>query len=227
MGTAIDKDPTEIRPELVRVMRGTPTNKKTNERKFRIRDGTGFPSEDYPDVYELQRGPEYVPRTVATVLKCTEYWATQSQEFELTLYCSVLPTPEWRQYQVTPFEDVTGCRAMQDSLWQTFSTERCEHGGTRDKTIRDPSTPIKLGPDAAALLGWSTAGELLKPWPEKVVIMLTRGERQIRWLAVIKAVMMRGIETNYRETMLRTRDCCEACALEQVASQPNKWILIL
>jgi len=57
--------------------------------------------------------------------------------------------------------------------------------------------------------------------------MLTQGERYVRWLAIIKAVMGRGLETNHREAVLRTRDCCEACALDQVASRPGKWVLIL
>jgi len=227
MSTVKDEDPADIRPELVHVRKGTPTNEKTKERKLRIRDGTGFTNKEYPDVYQLQRGPEYIPRTVATVSKRTEYWAVQSQEFELTLYYSVVPTPEWRQYQVTPFEAFTGCRAMQESLWQTFSTEDCEHGGINHGTIQNPSIPIKLGPDAVALLGWSTAGEVLQPWTERILIMLTRGERHIRWLAIIKATMGRGLEARYREVMLRTKGCCEACALDQVASRPGRWTLIL
>jgi hypothetical protein len=227
LSTAMDKDPADTRPELVFVRKGTPTNKRTNERKLRIRDGTGFTYKEYPDVYQLQRGPEYIPRTVATVTKRTEYWAVQSQEFELTLYYTVVPTPEWCQYRVSPFEAFTSYRAMQDSLWQTFSTEACEHGRLNHDTVQYPSTSVKLGPDAAALLGWSTAGEILQPWPERILILLTRGERHIRWLAIISAVRGRGLETNYREVMLRTRDCCEACALDQVASRPGRWTLIL
>jgi hypothetical protein len=50
MSTAKDEDPADIRPELVHVRKGTPTNERTNERKLRIRNGTCFTNKEYPDV---------------------------------------------------------------------------------------------------------------------------------------------------------------------------------
>jgi len=36
INTVIDEDPADIRLKLVYVIKGTPTNKRTNERKLRI-----------------------------------------------------------------------------------------------------------------------------------------------------------------------------------------------
>lgn len=56
---------------------------------------------------------------------------------------------------------------------------------------------------------------------------LTLGQPRVRWLAIEKSVLGRHVDDKHRETMLRTDDCCEECALDHVASLPGRWALIL
>lgn len=227
LDTVGDKDPASVRSELICVQKGTPTNSKTGERKFKIRDGAGivFRTADHPDFSPLTRGPDYLPRRCARVLSRQEYWSTRSQEFESSLYFKVEPSSEWyRQMteRITMIDDVTSYRAMHDSLWQTFLTPECEH-----EVLPRIEKPVKLGPDAVVLMGWSNALELMQPFPERILIVLTRSDPRLRWLAIVSGALGRGIEPTYREMMLRSPKCCDECALVHVASMAGRWTLIL
>jgi hypothetical protein len=186
LDTVGDKDPGQVRPELVHVCKGTPTKKVTNERKMRIRDGAGFEKKDYPDIYIVERGPAYVPRTIATLARRKEYWSTQLQKFEHSIHITVKPSAEWQDRgAVEEIDGLAAYRIMQDSLWTTYVTPECEHMLNSDENWKEPKE-IKLGPDAAALLGWSNAIELIRgPCPERILIYLTRGDRHVRWLAIL------------------------------------------
>jgi hypothetical protein len=229
-----EADPGRIRPELIHVQRGMPTKRGTNERKSRMRDGRGFIKEkyEYDGTTPVERGVSYIPRAVARVSRRTEYWTTQAEEFEHNSYFLVDPEQEWRREGdgVEAFEHATGFRVMQDNLWQTFSTPKCRHyelhGGFGPTNTSGQA--IKLGPDAAALIGLSPSPEEESdPIPEKILIYLTVGRPDIRWLAIEYALHMRNQGEASREIMLRTEDCCEECALEHAASQSGKWSLIL
>ena len=54
LSTVDNKDPAEIRPELVKVCKGTPTKINTNERRLRIRDGLGRITVYYPEYATIQ-----------------------------------------------------------------------------------------------------------------------------------------------------------------------------
>jgi hypothetical protein len=213
--------------KVSRARQGVPTSSESKERKSRIRDGSGafYNWTGYPDVYPLTRGPEYVPKLCAKILTRKEYWSSQAKEFAAFIYVSVQPSPEWRQHMTTPidsFDEFTSYRAMNDSLWRTFSTPSCNHS-----EVEHYERPVKLGPDAIVLTGWSNAFEVLEACPERVLIFQTRSSLAIRWLAVKAGTRGRLVMPHRREVMLRTPTCCDECALEHTASMPGRWSLIL
>ena len=230
-----DRDPTQVKPELIHIRQGVPTNKRTMERKMFLRDGGSTPSPIFTsseDNSQPIRGREYVPRSSATA-SWTEFWSTGAEAFEHSMYYSVTPKPEWREHGREPNQQFSHCRNMQAMLWETFATAACDH------SPNDSKGPVKLGMDAAAVLGWKNDQEKIEEITERFLICLTKGEPRIRWLAAQTSVFLgrRSIamesETDpgcrVREVMLRTQDCCDSCALEQTAAVPGNhyWILIL
>jgi hypothetical protein len=169
LDTVCDHDPASCRPELVRVVKGTPTNSKTGERKFRMRDGGGFRTVEYPDSYPLTRGPDYIPSAAGRVLKRTVFWSSRAQEFEATIYYSIEPSPEWRQQMADPihaFDELAKFRSMHDNMWETHLTATCDHA--QDEFV---GKPVKLGHDAIALMGWLPAFEVIGAAPERIIIL--------------------------------------------------------
>ena len=203
------------------------------ERKMYIQDGPvnshGQTPQQMTDNSPPFRGREYIPGSWASAT-WTEYWSTRDKAFQHVNSYRVNPKPEWRR---EPFRAFTSCRQMQRMLWQTFSTAACDH------PLHDSQKPIKLGVDAAAVMGWKNDEEEIQKIPERFLICLTKGEPRIRWLATITSVflgrncraveLMTDPEARVREVMLRTEDCCDTCALEQTAAIAgnNYWILIL
>lgn len=226
-----DRDPERCRPELIHVQQGTPMNSTTGERKHRIRDGVGYFTLAHPDAYPLARGTEFLPRLSAKVVKRKEYWTSRAQEFELTLHFSVTPSHEWRQQMTEDspnIDQITGYRAMHDTLWRTFISQPCGHPieATVEKLI-------PLGPDAVALLGWRREFEIYRvgSCPERILILLTRSDSRLRWLAVVEPFggysQRDHNESSHREFMLRASKCCDSCALAHAAGMPCRWALIL
>ena len=230
LDTVGDKDPGVVRPELVHVKRGTPTNSKTKERRLRIRDGRGYNSLHMPETFQLLRGLEYLPRLAARVHPTKgrqEYWTSRTEHFEATIYLSVEASFEWRQHSDVPsWQQVIKYGNMQKILWSTHSSPYCDH-----PRLSEPA-PTKLGPDAVVLMGFDSLGENIahnetqEVYPERIIIYLSRGDARIRWLAIENAVSGREHPV-CREVMLRTAGCCDACALEHTASLPGRWTLIL
>lgn len=231
LDTVGDKDPADVKPHLIHIQKGVPTNSKTQERKSQISDGPWVQA-DLPRVYRIPPAETKtsLPRLAAKVTHRKEYWTSRAHQFEMNLAYLVEPTPNslLRQFdvQLSPVEDWTTYRGMHFQIWETFSTPPCEH-----EPEITPKVPLQLGPDAIAILGWSNAAEETSsgPYPQRIVIFLTRGDARIRWLAIRNATVGDGAPEycDQRETMLRTLDCCDACALEHVASMPGRWTLIL
>lgn len=228
LDTLGNKDPGEVRPGLIHVQKGTPTNKRTGERKLHISDGNNFGA-DYTPRFSTLTGPKYVPRAVARVLQRTEFWTTQPNEFELTLYWSVELSPEINydaERRKNPYETSLNCGEMHTNLWETFSTPECTHSQSQwslYNRITCSGPAIKLPKDAVAVLGW----EGYDSCPQKVTVLLTLGEPQLRWLAIMKGTGLRSEYDKERKTILRTEGCCEKCAVKHACSLPGKWALIL
>ena len=212
-----NKDPGQSRPGLIHIQKGTPTNKRTGERKLHISDGQDFATYLHNGAPSLTRS-EYVPRAVARVRERTEYWTTQEDEFELTLYWLIEPSPELgKAAKRGPNEESIHYGKMHESLWETFSTPDCTHPQSQrslyNRSTRKPA--VKLPEDAVAVVGWTEPTFR----PEKVLVLLTLGEPELRWLAIMKRTD--------RKTMLRTEGCCEECAVEHACSFPGNWALVL
>ena len=79
-----DSIPAKVRPELLHIRRGVPTNGKTGERKLRIADAPTM-IVHLPPVSVLDRQGEYVPRCAIKVKSRTEYYASRSREFLLSI----------------------------------------------------------------------------------------------------------------------------------------------
>lgn len=230
LDTLGDRDPGIVRPELVHIKRRTPTNTTTKERKLGMKDGYGIEVGTKPETQPLLRGLEYLPRLAARVNRLSGrqvYWTSRTQDFEACVLVSVEPSPEWRQHPgVAPWQEVIYYGGMQEDLWETFTAPCCDH-----PRVANPG-PTKLGPDAAALLGFGTRGEACvrqepEVYPERIIIYLTRGDSRIRWLAIKHAASGRRCDPLPRQVMLRTDGCCDACALEYTTSLPGRWTLIL
>ena len=224
LDTAGEQDPSFIRPELVRIQKGTPVNKETGERKFRVRDGHGYYSGASVSGHVLRGEFNYTPRAAAKVPYVSKYWNTASQDFECSVALAVKPEPELVKVAGTePFENIIGYRQMHVALWRVYSTSACEH--------YDPSQsetqPIRLGPDAVAILGWCAARSPSTPLPQRILVLSTKGDSGLRWLAVMEALVGTTISADPEQTMLRTLDCCDDCALKYTASMPGRWYLIL
>ncbi|KAL8718401.1 MAG: hypothetical protein Q9225_004459 [Loekoesia sp. 1 TL-2023] len=145
-----DRDPTQVKPELIHIREGVPTSKRTMERKMFLCDGTypiGPISTISEDNSQPIRGREYVPRSSATAER-TEFWSTGAQAFAHSMLYDVDPKQEWREHGREPYKTFTSCYDMQIALWQTFTTAACGH------SLSDSERPIKLGMDAAAVLDW-------------------------------------------------------------------------
>ncbi|KAI4250070.1 MAG: hypothetical protein L6R40_000242 [Gallowayella cf. fulva] len=236
--TFCGRDPTQVKPELVHVRKGVPTNRKTMERKMFICDGHMTPGPMFnttnamKDDSQTIRGRDYVPRSSATA-SCAEFWSTGAQAFQHAIYYRVNPKQEWRERGREPFQVFSYCCGMQNMLWETFTTAPCDH------SLSDSRGPVKLGMDAAAVLGWSSNQDAIEEVKERFLICLTKGEPGVRWLAAKSSIFLgrRNIAMEsqthpglrVREVMLRTEDCCDSCALEQTAAVPGNhyWILIL
>lgn len=127
-----------------------------------------------------------------------------------------------------PFAYDTSYRHLHRSLWDMRYTSPCSHTMERDLEPTMPPREARLGMGAATatIFGWEDEGETqfgeVIEVPERICILLAKGDRRARWLAVANAAACPA-----RNTMLCTRDCCEDCALDMVNQLSGKWLLII
>lgn len=216
LGTTLDKDPAEVKPHLIHIQRGVPTNRWTNESKRCIADRSStLPFNHFRTTWESPGETESgVGRTIAQVTRRSEHWTSRALQFEMDIILTFEPVPHSVSgcFDLPPGKARMTCQRMHHHIWGTFLTPGCAH---EPEPI--PKNPREIGSDAVALLGWTHVGD----FPQRIVIILTQGDPSLRWLVVGKAAAYK------RGGMLRTRDCCAKCALEHVSSLPGRWILIL
>jgi hypothetical protein len=213
-----DGSPAKVRPELVHVRRGVPTNGKTGERKSRIEDSPTTIS-CLPDTTVLDRGEEYVPRCAMGIKTRTEYFTSRSREFLLSIRFEID-----HQYQATlqSADAYTSYRKLHRSLWMVQSSnhyKRCMH--SRQFLAR---AKLGFGVATAKGYGWALEGrEQGNPKvSERICICLVAEDQRARWLAIEDAS-----DSTVRKAILRSDGCCENCALDSIASLPGKWLLVL
>ena len=218
-----ERDPSEVEPLLVNVRQGVPTMERSNERRHRIADGSLQPWIDHPANSPLLRGDTYVPRSAASCTERKEFWSTSEDCFELSLVYPTQPSAEWMTYNgVKPFEVINCYRRMFDgAMHGVYLTSACEHAPLDSKfnrLVEAPSTA--LGPDAVVKLGWKFNDRNQKI-EARVLVLLTRGIPALRWAAIQHN---RGVG---RDSILVTKDCCDACALDLATALEGSWNLIL
>ncbi|OAP65588.1 hypothetical protein AYL99_01560 [Fonsecaea erecta] len=223
LSTYDNLDPGDIRPELVHIRKGTPTHSKTGQCKSQILDGSGIERTTESYVYPVERGLECIPRTFAHHISRKDYYVTLAYEFQVTLFISFESTREWQAHGGSKsFQQRLAYSQMAKNLFNTHLTPPCSH---KDHSYREQAKKITLGPDVAALLsGWEEMVDD-ETMPEKIVIVLTKGDRYARWHAITWLPI--GVHTSGRKIALRSHQCCESCALDYVASQKGKWYLII
>ncbi|KIW76396.1 hypothetical protein Z517_11142 [Fonsecaea pedrosoi CBS 271.37] len=223
LNTYADLDPGDIRPELVRIRKGTPTHSETEERKMRIVDGNAVERSAKSYVYPVEIGPEYTPRTFANCTSKKEYYTTLSYEFQSILFISFESTREWQDHGGSKyFQQNLAYGKMAKYLFNTHLIPECSHV---NKSHWEQAKKTKLGPDAVAILSGYEEMEDGISMPQRIVVTLTRGDRYLRWHAII--YLAPAVSYSSRKIALRPNSCCEPCALDFVASQPGKWYLIL
>ena len=114
-----------------------------------------------------------------------------------------------------------GYKQLQSNLWLAQLSKRCSHTSQSSKGIT-------LGMDIVTIAGFGNYGERFN---ERIMIYLTAHSIGARWLALTtppKTVSQFGKVSSYeRQIFLRGNDCCFQCTVDQVATQPGKWIIIL
>ena len=209
MNIGNDQDPAATTPHLLYLKDGIPTMSKTGEQKPRIGDGN-LPDSFRPLVTKCDKGQRYNPRCEIGVEDCREYWISRDREFLVSVRFLISRQKD----NGRPLEVHSTYRQMHSVLWAVCVTKQacCAHS-------------IKLLDSAT--LGLNNVTVKGCEWPdedfgERICIVLVRGDKKARWLAVQEASLVSG-----RDTMLRGEDCCENCALEAVSELPGKWILII
>ena len=239
-----EKDPSKVRPELLHVVEGVPTNDKTKEQKCILRDGSGVNSPP-PDCLPQIRRSCLEERQVAKLVRRQEAWVSFTDALELVTYVTLQYTDQAianmdplgdmglseaektskLQDLSTPFDIPLSYRTLHKMLWSCHVTPRCKHSGGP----RDDASTTRLGIDAIISFCLSPClpmenAEQEEDVPEKMRIFLTRDAPTLRWMIVNSYLDERLSERNL---MLRDTACCDECALNHTASFPGKWFLVL
>ena len=229
-----DKDPAAIDPERVYIREGVPTNPRTMERKLRVRDG--------PDpVFEVPReGPAvdpvsdrgtatYNPRCISPVQKRTEYVASRQNGFHISIKLSGVHTEHLDAHgNQSWFQIILRYRGLHESLWNTYLAPPCQH--RQSGTVEDGNSEAKLGmgiATAAGIWSWPSWGAVVRvqedPLPERLVVVLVKGDKSARWLSVMAA----SSSARGRQVMIRPSSSCENCAVQAAANMPGRWAIII
>lgn len=212
-----DCDPATVRPELIAVQKGVPTDAKTQERKLRMADFIP-PGLMTDEIKVLDRDADYLPRCADPILTRTEYFASRADTFLLDIRLT------WSNVNSDLQVARVSYRNLHASLWEVFSTSRgirCRHQQDTQKRAK-----LNLGVVASSGYGWATESEGTSPHskgiPERICISLVAGDQRARWL-----VTQNAAKSKERQAMLRHSDCCPDCALDTLAKLEGKWVLIL
>ena len=230
-----DNDPSVVDPERICLFKGRPTSTKTLELKHSVRDEPDVPMEITPggqlpfDPVSDRGTSTYRPRCISPVVKRTEYLASRHDGFHLSVRLSGFHSEHLDETGNRPwFHSINGYRGLHEALWKSHLAPSCSH--RLEKTDLDEvTTKAKLGMGVATGAGpwtWVLRGESFEdPLPERLAVVLVKGNRRARWLAVAAALRCQGIAS--RKVMLRGSTSCEDCAVQAAAELPGKWAIII
>ncbi|KAF2489580.1 hypothetical protein BU16DRAFT_543979 [Lophium mytilinum] len=232
-----DGDPAQINPENLYLLEGVPTNKKTGERKFRVRDallssiefiGSGIGGGRVQSAWVIENSVlHYEPRCVSPVLERHEFYGPSNAAFNVMIrFMGEHLEPAMPNDNKRTFDVQKSYRGLHDNLWHTYRAPTCEHG-----SLSHGERPIaaRLSVDVATAAGnWSwhfleQSKRNNSNIPERIVVVLVKNNPRSRWLAVSVAVEAK----TSRNTMLRGPGCCEDCAVQAAAKLPGKWFVII
>ena len=210
-----DVDPVDVQPELIHIKSGVPTSNRTQERKSQIRCSDGQMPRRLPTRRRF-RDRTYVPCCIHKVIDRVKYYISRRDEFIFAVRLKV--QGESVSEEINTEVAYLDCRALHQGLWTLLQTSPCGH----EKA--DPRTNMERrhGMEVAPVAGWCHGLRL--DFTARIWVLLVKGDRGARILSVIHPVAQKVDE---RSRMIRTEDCCEDCALDQVIMRPNKWVLIL
>jgi hypothetical protein len=115
----------------------------------------------------------------------------------------------------------TGYRELFSALWTVHRTQSCDHPLRKhDK--------VTLKPGFASVSGFGDL-EVSEGISERVLICLTADNEISRWRALLAIAHARSKNSlhGYNQIMLRGRDCCLKCVIDQTALQLGKWFIVL
>jgi hypothetical protein len=115
----------------------------------------------------------------------------------------------------------TGYNELSSALWHIRNTNSCIH---------DPNLgeEISLGPGCMAITGFDERQSIVGFG--RIVIFLTAGNPVSRWRAILSLAQDTSNEGfGYIPVMLRGRDCCLRCAVEQTLKRAGTetWAIVL
>ena len=233
-----DQDPSMIRPELCYMKKGVPTYLPGGERKKLLRDDRPYTDHRNKRISPVIRAGSYLTEQTSKVARRREFWSKRPRAFELTVvidlkaiayegvdkisrkHLASFQEDDAERLAASEYYDTAGYEAMHDWRWEALITPPriCQHGYSANKTS-------SLGPDAVAVAAIDGLS-LHEAAEEKIVVLLTSGDRRLRWLA-LKSYTGAPLYDQRRSVMLRGLDCCANCALEYVSSLPGLWFLAL
>jgi hypothetical protein len=217
-----DHDPASTISERLFVRKGVPTNPKSGERKNRVCDAISLGSKDsfMPCRQITDRGTTYTPRCLSRVIQRTEYYGSRKDSFHLDIAFKVHEQVQL-EGDIRKFDLHSSYSRFHAGLWNTVFTPPCSHEIVAG---RSGNSVTKLGPGVVAGTGldWDDETESSAEVPERICVLLVRGDRRSRWLAVENAA-----NSDVRSTILRTTECCDDCAVEVAAKRRGKWLVIL
>jgi hypothetical protein len=232
-----DGDPAQINPEKLFLLEGVPTNKKTGERKFRVRDallssieytGNNIGGGRDQSAWVIENsGFHFEPRCVSPVLQRHEFYGPSTDAFNVMIrFIGEHLEPVMSNDHKRTFDTQKSYRGLHNNLWHTHRAPACEHDGiSHDER---PNT-ARLNVDVATAAGnWSwhfleQGSRNDNNVPERIVVVLVKNNPRARWLAVSVAFEAK----RSRNTMLRGPGCCEDCAVQAAAKLPGKWFVII
>ncbi|KAF2264351.1 hypothetical protein CC78DRAFT_568300 [Lojkania enalia] len=208
LDTVGEKDPEEVRPELLHLEEGVWIMNNTFRRKLRIRDANHARHWDPSSVSQMvviDRGEMYIPRCVTTVLERKDYCCDRDKELLIGLKFVVDESAITQRADSAPrFELYSSFRFMHQTLWTGVKlTKSCSHDEEDTRERRLPMNTVTVG-------GLGEGFQFEQETPERLCIALVHGDSRSRWLSVLPG--------GNRQIMLRRRyQTCVDCAVQQAA----------
>ena len=202
-----DADPSYVDPGFVTIKKGVPC--RNGVRKHTVIDGPdqghlgGFSWEVVEKVGDLAR-----LRCMKTIGYGHPYCGERRDTFLVSLRLKI-------ERENMHFSRRTGYAELFCALWSVEKTKSCDHPPQDDQAVTLPQRSITvsgIGNEFAARLN------------QRVIICLTAHNTAARWRVLI---VLANARYHTRRKLLRGKDCCFQCAIDQTASQKGEWFLIL